>query len=227
MMSLFHFSPTGHLGRTVMLGIVLILLGGLPWTAIYADEPSILEQYEEYVEPVSVDWGLPPSSVVEFFSYNCNICETVRNYVDHFLLHKPESMLFVYYHVSAAENVAWQMSQVAFAAATLAGIEGNIHDELFDRNALQGNLFLKPEDVRQYLAGVEGGQAAADLVGSEEVAALRAAISQKIKEAGVRQVPTFIVNQRYRVTWGSEMTVQEFTALLLAVAALPPKDSSP
>lgn len=204
------------------LAPVLFLALAAPSTAT-EPEPPILEKYAQYVAPISVDWDdVPESSVVEFFSYNCNYCESVRNFIDHFLMHKPESLEFVHYHVSSPDNTAWQASQVAFAAATLAGIEERVHDELFDRNALQGNVFRGPEDVRAYFEKLEGGEAAAALVDSQEVVDLRAGISRKIREAGVNRVPTFVVNQRYRVNWGTEMSSEEFTHLLLAVASLPP-----
>lgn len=187
-----------------------------------ADAASpMLEKYAQYVEPISVTWEVPERSVVEFFSYNCNICDQVRAYVTHFMAHKPDSLEFVRFHVSSSNNVAWKMSQVAFSAATLADVEGQFHDALFDRNSGHGELFLKPDDVRGFFAGQEGGQDAAQLVGSLEVSELRAQISKKIKEAGVSRVPTFVVNQRYRVNWGSEMTQEEFTELLLAVSSLP------
>lgn len=208
------------------LALVLLLAVPSPSTAT-EPEPPILEKYAQYVAPISVHWNdVPQSSVVEFFSYNCNYCESARNFVDHFLLYKPDSLEFVHFHVSSSDNVAWQASQVAFAAATLAGIEEQVHDQLFDRNALQGDVFRSPEEVRVYFEQLEDGAAAAELVGSKEVAEMRAGISRKIKEAEITRVPTFIVNQRYRVNWGTEMSVEEFTDLLLAVASLPPHSAA-
>lgn len=207
-------------------GLLAILLFGLcsPLRAEPA-RPPILEKYAKYVTEISVAWDLPKESVVEFFSYNCNYCYQVEGFVARFLEKKPASLPFIPLHVSSTDNKAWSMSQEAFTAATLAGIEPRLHHELFDRLAGgQGKLFVEKDDIRAYFAGVEGGAKAAALVDSPQVAEMRAGISKKIREAGVTGVPTFVVNQHYRVRWGSEMTSEEFTDLLLAVVALPHGD---
>lgn len=206
-------------GRVAIL--VLLLCGfGIRLQAASAEAP-ILEKYGKYVAEISVSWDLPKRSVVEFFSYNCNYCHDVEKLVADFLKAKPDSLAFIPLHVSSNNNKAWSMSQEAFAAVSLAGIEPRLHRQLFDHLAGEGKLFLEKDDIRKYLEGLDGGKEAAALVDTPQVAEFRAGISQKIREAGITAVPTFVVNQGYRVRWGSEMTSDEFTALLLAVAALP------
>jgi thiol:disulfide interchange protein DsbA len=208
-------------------GLLIVLLCGLcsPLRAAEPAKAPILEKYGKYVTQISVDWELPKESIVEFFSYNCNYCYQVEDLLAKFLEKKPASLPFIPLQVSSTNNKAWWMSQEAFAAATLAGIEPRLHRQLFDRLAGgQGKLFLEKDDIRAYFAGVEGGEKAAALVDSPQVAELRAGISKKIREAGITGVPTFVINQHYRVRWGSEMTSEEFTDLLLAVAALPHED---
>jgi protein dithiol oxidoreductase (disulfide-forming) len=198
------------------LGALLLLLAAATHAG-NTPQPDILEKYAQYISPIEVDWDIKPPYVVEFFSYNCNYCFAAEALVDHFVDSKPAGLTFQRLHVSASAP-AWQHSQVAFATASLLGAEPRIHDELFHRFNVDKRVFESLDEVRSYFSQGPLGEQAAALVGSEQVAALRAGISRKIKESGLNRVPAFVVNGRYLVYWGSEMTREDFTGLLLALS---------
>jgi thiol:disulfide interchange protein DsbA len=196
----------------------LLLLVATANAAGAATPDDVVEKYSKYISTISVEWDIRQPYVVEFFSYNCNYCFEVEALVDHFVANKPAGLTFERLHVSAGEP-AWQHSQVAYAVASILGAEPRIHAELFRRFNVDKRVFESLDDVRSYFSQGPLGEPAAELVGSEQVAALRAGISKKIKESGLNRVPAFVVNGRHLVYWGSEMTREDFTRLLLALSA--------
>lgn len=178
-------------------------------------DDSVLVEYARYYEvldaPVQLD-----ADVVEFFAYTCSHCRMAESFVEAFKRVKPDSVSFEAYAV-ASPPMASQLTQYAFAAAKLAGVDDRIHASLYSRVHDDPRPFESKEDVRTFFRE-QGLLAEVDpLLESQESRQMRTRHLDAAHEVGIDRTPMFVVGGRYRVYWGSDQTPERFSALLLAL----------
>lgn len=196
-----------------LLSLVLSLFSAVASVNAYAD---ILEEYARFYKPVDIaEWDKNGPNVVQFFSFNCSYCYEAEKAVRHFNKHKPEGVTFGSFPL-ASGNTGWQLSQYAYAAASLAGVD--IHDDLFTFFHVEGGEFNNKEDVRRFFEARKILDRVDSFLESSESEALRKKIHQMTIDYGVTRVPFFVVNGKYEVTWGSDQTPEKLSELLSALA---------
>lgn len=196
--------------------VVAWMVAATAWSAD-SGKPSILVEYQRFYHPVSLAWSPNEPEVVEFFSYNCNYCYAAEKSVELFRATKPADVRFQAYDITY-DNLAWQLSQYAFAAAYLAGVEEQVHADLFHRFNVDKKLFDTKDDVvgffreKGLLAKVE------PWLESKASKDFRLKIYQMAVDAEVVRTPTFVVRGQYVVYWGTDQDPAKFTELLVALA---------
>jgi protein-disulfide isomerase len=179
----------------------------------------ILEEYKRFYHPVSVNWDPKGPDVIEFFSYNCNYCFAAEKSVKAFKDAKPATLTFQPYQV-AYDNMAWQLSQYAFAAAYLAGVESQVHDDLFHRFNVEKRLFETKDDVRTFFQEKGLLEKVSPYLESKTSKDFRMHIYQMAVDYEVVKVPTFFVKGKYMVNWGTDQDPAKFAQLLIALSEL-------
>ncbi len=214
------------------LRLILILLT-LTFTPSLLGQPAplsgrdpVLKEYKRFYQPVSLKWDPKGPDVVEFFSYNCNYCYAAEKAVKVFKNTKPATLRFQPYQI-AYSNMAWQLSQYAFAAAYLAGVEGRVHDDLFHRFNVDKRLFATKNDVVSFFRDEGLLDKVSPYLESQASKDFRMHIYQMAVDYEVVKVPTFFVKGKYIVSWGTDQDPDKFARLLIALSEIADADGNP
>ncbi len=182
-----------------------------------AARPDILQEYKRFYEEINIKWDAKDPNVVELFSYNCNQCQDAEKTLDYFKKNKPKTVRFEQYAVTTS-NMNWKLSQYAFRAAYLAGVEKEVRADLFNKMNIEKKLFNTKADVSDYFKKKGMGAKVEPLLESQASKDLRDRIYDMAIAAKVRRTPTILVNGKYRVAWGSDQQPEKLAALLTALA---------
>nr|WP_240147988.1 thiol:disulfide interchange protein DsbA/DsbL [Luteibacter yeojuensis] len=199
------------------------MLACLATPAAASGSEPILKEYARFYHPVALTWHPGDPEVIEFFSYNCNYCYAAEKSVAVFKKTKPADIRFQAYEV-AYDNVAWQLSQYAFAAASLAGVEEQVHADLFHRFNVDKKLFDTKADVVDFFRSEGLLEKVQPYLESDASKDLRMKIYQMAVDAEVTRTPTFVVKGQYVVYWGTDQDPGKFADLLVALARVPRKN---
>lgn len=183
-----------------------------------SDDAPILEEYARFYSEVNVtDWDASGPNIIEFYSYNCSYCLEAEPYVQRLKQDLPEDVRFDGY-VIASGDMSWQLSQYAFTAARMAGIDEQIREPMYQWIHQDQRPLDSKQDVRDFFAE----QGLLDKVEvhleSDDSRAMRGMIYRLAVNAGISSTPTFVVNGKYIVRWGTDQEPAKFSALLVALS---------
>ncbi|HET6654629.1 MAG TPA: thiol:disulfide interchange protein DsbA/DsbL [Gammaproteobacteria bacterium] len=185
-----------------LLSILLLAVGlAATGTAATGQQPDRqpFKQGADYhlVVPVQpTDASRNQVEVIEFFWYGCPHCYAFEPYLENWLAHKPESVLFK--RVPAVANPAWKPQARAFYTAQVLGILNKVHKPIFDEIHARHHFLRTEDDFQQFFArfGVSKDQF--------EAAWNSFAVNTRVKQAAVlgaryriMGVPTVVVGGMY------------------------------
>lgn len=181
-------------------------------------EPPILEEYARFYSEVDVaGWDASGPNIIEFYSYNCSYCLEAEPYVQRLKQELPEDVKFDGY-VVASGDMAWQLSQYAFTAARMAGIDEEIREPMYQWIHQDLRQLDSKQDIRIFFAE-QGLLDKVELhLESDASRAMRGMIYRLAVNAGISKTPTFVVNGRYLVHWGTDQEPAKLSALLIALS---------
>ena len=155
--------------------------------------------------------------VTEVFSYGCPACNASYPFVDKLKQHLPANAVMNFVPASFNPAEDWPMFQRAYLAAKALGIADKSHDAIFDAVWKSGELAtldrttnrLKSpqpslEDAAKYYE--KFGVKAEEFLATANSFTINTRVKQAdayVKNTGVDQTPTIIVNGKYRLTTSS------------------------
>ena len=193
---------------------LVFLVGG-----VHAQQALVEGTHYETVSPAASDRTI----VVEYFSYGCPGCFRTDPYVEAWKEQKPEGVEFRRVHVGMG-NRMWEILAQAFYVAQALGVGEELHQPIFDWVHVEKNTPRKLSDLAEVFAtaGVSEEQL-------EKTAQSFAVVTQlKRAETEARRfrlsgVPSFVVNDRYRLSTGGFKSYDELFAGLTSLATNPPE----
>ncbi|MBQ8708465.1 MAG: thiol:disulfide interchange protein DsbA/DsbL [Succinivibrionaceae bacterium] len=166
-------------------------------TAAMAEDEQFKEG--EYYSVVAANELSETQEISEFFSFYCGHCYMFRS-TFHQLKNEFPDVKFSMIPVQFLGGEMGPMSQRAYAAAKIMGIEDRFSDELFNQIHQQHVTDYNPESLGNIVAYVGGDKAQFletfdSFVSISQVAAFNA----EMDRAGVKGVPTMMVNHKYLI----------------------------
>lgn len=202
------------------LSLMLVVLQSLCVNGAAAAQsaPPILEEYARFYSEVDVaGWDASGPNIIEFYSYNCSYCLEAEPYIQRLKQDLPEDVKFDGY-VIASGDMAWQLSQYAFTAARMAGIDEKIREPMYQWIHQDQRQLDSKQDVRTFFEE-QGFLDKVELhLESDASRAMRGMIYRLAVNAGISKTPTFVVNGKYVVHWGTDQEPAKFSALLIALS---------
>lgn len=176
---------------------------------------------------IDVDKSAEPN-VTEFFSFYCPHCfqfEPVAKAIEKNL---PEGTEFIKNHVNFLGGVSPQaQSNLSFAylIAKKHGQAHNISDQIFKSIHVQHAPLMKMKDVKKLLEvnGIDNATFDQELASMPIIAAERTMRDKQNKYSKLRAltgVPTFIVNDKYKINLNNIKNQQELDELVTFLLAL-------
>jgi thiol:disulfide interchange protein DsbA len=190
----------------------------LPFTAMAADY-----QFEEgkHYSKINTEKSAQPS-VTEFFSYYCPHCARFEGVAQQLAKELPAGV-FQKNHVNFMRWLSPEAQDyltIAYAVGQEKKLANEVSNAIFNSIHKHQNRFDSLADVRKFLA-------VGDIISAEEFDALSASmvVTSKVHKATEKQnkfaelgvlnsVPTFIVNDIYRVDHSSIRSYEELKALI-------------
>jgi len=186
-----------------------LLLVCMPMVQAHAAS-SLVEGIEyEHIFPEQPTKAAPGKvEVVEIFWYACPHCYRLEPKLKEWLKNKPDNVDF--YRIPAQFNKNWEIHAAAFYVADSLGMVNELHDAFFHeihekKNPLNtvdllASFFLRHGVSRQKFLSVYNSFA---------VRTRMAHAKGMVQRYGVRSVPTFIINGKYRTNVSMAGTEEE------------------
>lgn len=208
----------GLIARVVFAAFALMVLTGAGRATTGGD---ILVEYARFYRLAELPKREGRPQVQEYFSYACSDCHRAQAFVQRFEALRGPSITFERTPL-ASSNMASQLAQYAYTAAKRAGLEAQIHERLFERIHTDPRPFATKDDVRVLFKEAGLLQKVEAHLESGESRALRRRYFEMGEADGITRTPTFVVNGRYVVRWGSDQTPEKFARLLIALTKASP-----
>jgi thiol:disulfide interchange protein DsbA len=148
-----------------------------------------------------------PIRVVEYFSYGCIHCRNFDPQIEDWQEDLPEGVEFE--RVPVAFSGAWRNLASAYYAAEELGILERVHPALFEAIHEAGLGLQTTEAIARF---VDGRGADAETfrreMNSPAVQRAVARAQERTQAAGIRAVPTLVVDDRYRIS-NTELSRQQ------------------
>lgn len=178
----------------------ILVAFGLMTTAHAAvqDQAPIKEgqNYRRVVPVQPTDAGPGQVEVTEFFWYGCPHCFAFEPYLENWLSHKPDNVLFK--RVPAIANPAWEPQARAFYTAQVLGVLDKVHKPIFNEIHVKRHFLNSEQDFETFFEHY--GVSRQDF----ENAWNSFAVNTKLKQSKVLEqryhilgVPTIIVAGKY------------------------------
>ena len=162
------------------------------------------EEFEEGVHYERIDPPQPTSTgnkveVREMFWYGCPHCFRMEPYVERWLRKQPKEAEFV--RMPAIFRPNWENHARAFYTAELLGVVDKVHQPLFDAIHVEKKRMDSDDELRDLFAahGVDKIEFTKTFRSFAVETRIRRSKSMA-QRYGVRGVPVFIVNGKYRVS---------------------------
>ena len=192
---------------------LLALLSVFTSAAIAADTFEAGKQYEIIANTTDTP-NQKGKTVTEFFSYSCPACYQFEPSIEAWLAKKPKDVQFD--RVPVVFNPTWEPYAKAYYTAQSLGILNKINLPLFKAIHLNGRDLTNNDAMAAFFA--EHGVSAKDFASVYDFAPGMAPRLHKgnmlLSTYGVANVPTVVVNGRYRVSRALVKTDQEFIQVI-------------
>jgi protein dithiol oxidoreductase (disulfide-forming) len=179
-------------------------------TAIAADNFEAGKKYE-IIADAAPQKG---KSVIEFFSYACPACYQFEPSIEAWLAKKPKDVQFD--RVPVVFNPAWEAYAKAYYTAQSLGILNKINLPLFKAIHVQGRDFTSEDAMAAFFA--EHGVSKKDFSNVYDFAPGMAPRLHKgnmlLSTYGIANVPSVVVNGRYRISRAMVESDQEFIQVI-------------
>lgn len=167
----------------------------------------------------------PPSSkaqVVEYFSYYCPFCYNFEPIVGELKKALPEGTPLSKVPVSFLGGNMTTTIQRAHATAELLKVEDAFAAALFNQIHQQRKAPQSRNDITKLFASIGVEQAQLDAqFDSMVVNSMITQYDAEVSAAGIRSVPSFVVNNTYLVNISAVSSQEQFNALVNYLLALP------
>lgn len=190
-------------------------------TAFFASQLAAQTQFIEGRDYIKVA-GIPEVNkpvVREFFSYNCPHCYRQDGLFSATMAKLDGSVDFERTPVGAGRP-SWQLSQEAYYLAQRFKVTSQAHGNLFKRIHEGKGAFTRQDELTQFF--IEQGVAKAEIDKAIASADSKLALSNydtQAQLAGIRGVPSLLVNGKYLVT-SKTHSADELSALLKYLSSL-------
>ncbi|GAA5218676.1 thiol:disulfide interchange protein DsbA/DsbL [Corallincola platygyrae] len=193
--------------KKILLSLLVLLL---PITAC----AERFEEGKHYKEVRSIASSEP--QVTEFFSVLCGHCYNFEPIVHQLKEKLPAGVKFKRNHVDFVGRSVGPVYSRAFATATVLKVDDKILPALFDSAHRKKIYQQTPEAMRQFF--IDNGVDAGKYDGAVNSFAVNGMVSQMqkaTKDFKIMGVPSFFVNDKYKVETGSIKSADEFVDLVL------------
>jgi protein dithiol oxidoreductase (disulfide-forming) len=198
---------------SVVLAMTLALLGASG--GAHADSRWVVGQHYFLINPAQPT-GLPAGKVqvIEIFSYACPGCNRFYPVADRLRAALPPYAVMEYLPASFRPDEDWPMFQRAYVTAQQMGIDERTHDAMFDAVWKSGELAVfdpatqharhpapSITDAAQFYARAAGVKPEAFLAtaGSFAVDLKVREADERIRNYGIGETPSIVVNGKYRL----------------------------
>jgi len=158
--------------------------------------------------------------IVEYFSFKCPACYRFEPLVDSMLEKKPDNITFKKNHVDfvGGATVGAELTHI-YAIIDLLKVDAKLTPALFNAIHQQHKTFPDLSDYKALFVanGVDADQfdkAAASFMVKTHVSKMQ----RNTKKFGVSGVPTFVINDKYKVITRSLKSNQQFEELVFFLA---------
>jgi thiol:disulfide interchange protein DsbA len=205
---------------THILSFMLLVLTAL-FTGQLAAQTQAQSQFIEGRDYIKVA-GIPEATkpvVREFFSYNCPHCYRQDGLFNATIAKLGDDVDFERTPVGAGRP-SWQLSQEAYYLAQKFRVTEQAHGNLFKRIHEGKGAFTRQEELVQFFVEQGVAKEAIDkAIASADSQLALANFDSQAQLAGIRGVPTLLVNGKYLVTSKTHST-DELSALLKYLSTL-------
>ena len=197
--------------KTLKTSLAALLTAGL---LIFGGGAIAAGSFQEGVNYVPVSPAQPTTvgpgqiEVIEFFWYGCPHCFATQPYVDAWLKHKPDNVVFKLIPAAWSGGEHMDIDARAYFTAQALGLEPKIHDPLFNaihvdnkydltqsQSALQG--FFADYGVSKQQFDATWNSFGVNLKMNQAL--------QTLTRYGIQGVPTFVVNGKWMTGAGYQM----------------------
>lgn len=191
--------------------ISLLLAAALAFTAASVNaQPAMYVEgthYEELDNPVrTVDSDR--IEVAEVFWYGCPHCYAMEPLIESWEAGLADDVVFV--RSPGMWNQMMETHAKIYYTAEALGALDKIHGPAFDAIHQRGNYLQTEQQVRQFFADQGVDPAEFDKAwGSFAVNSAVSKAGARMRDYGVRGVPSLVVNGKYRVTTGASVPTQQ------------------
>jgi len=202
-----------RMGGSALLAMTLALLGAS--AGAHADSRWVAGQHYFLINPAQPT-GLAPGKVqvIEIFSYACPGCNRFYPVADRLRASLPAYAVMEYLPASFRPDEDWPMFQRAYLTAQQMGIDERTHDAMFDAVWKSGELAVfdpatqharhpapSIADAAQFYAKAAGVKPEAFLAtaGSFGVDVKVREADERIRNYGIGETPSIVVNGKYRL----------------------------
>ena len=152
-----------------------------------------------------------PIRVVEYFSYGCVHCRNFDPQIEDWHEDLPEDVEFQ--RVPVAFSGPWRNLAAAYYAAEELGILERVHPALFEAIHEAGLSLQTAEAISTFIDGRgTDGETFRREMNSPAVRRALARGEERTRAAGIRAVPTLVVDNRYRIS-NTELSRQQILAV--------------
>lgn len=207
-----------------LAGLLLTLSLAATASAAATSSPAPFTEgknYQRVVPAQPTSAGPGQVEVIEFFWYGCPHCFAFEPYLENWLAHKPDNVVFR--RIPATANPAWAPQAHAFYTAQVLGIVDKVHKPIFDEIQVKRHFLNSEQDFEQFFEKYGVGKQ------DFENAWNSFAVNTKLKQSKVLEeryrvlgVPTVIVAGKYST---GPQDVKNWQQLLQVVDYLVDKES--
>lgn len=190
------------IGTVVGAIVLLVVAGGLYYAAGGGSGDYVEGTHWEVLENPEPGRPDTPIRVTEFFSYACIHCKAFDPALDAWVEALPDDVAFE--RTPVVFNAQWRiLAQSFYALQAGKALEEN-HTRVFDAIHEQNRRFASLNEMAEFFDGHGTTQEEFSwLFRSAEIRREVAAAEAAAVQAGVRAVPTLVVDGRYRINVGS------------------------
>lgn len=137
--------------------------------------------------------------VLEFFWFGCPHCFAFEPAINAWKDSKPDYVDFV--REAPPLNPSWEQHSRTFYAAQALGITDGMFDQTFDNIHKNKRPMRDPKKIAKYIESLDLGVSADDFRKAMQSFAVETALKRSVvraQQAGIRSVPTIVINGKYR-----------------------------
>ena len=205
------------LARPTLFSVLLTACLAVFSTAALAQ--SHTDGYETLATPVAVSPSSAESGkveVLEFFWFGCPHCFAFEPSINEWAEDKPDYVNFV--REAPPLNSSWLAHSQAFYASQMLGVTDQMFEPFFNAIHLERKPLRDPESISEYVGtlGIDSAEFLNTMKSREVMLRIERSMELAI-DAGIRGVPTILVNGKYMtgnsIAGGHEQIIQVINKL--------------